>query len=127
VFTAKRSAAKYCGDTCRKRAQRNPGKVRPAEVLPLSPGPADDSAPGRLAAATLAELEAAGRADSAVGQAALALARRIDSASGETGSALAAMVREHRAALAEAVRDGKRAADPLDELRARRERKSAGG
>jgi hypothetical protein len=80
---------------------------------------------GSLAAATQAELDRAGRLGSAVGQAALALARRIDASQGETGSALAALVREHRATLAEAVKDAEVAADPLDELRNRRERKLA--
>lgn len=126
-FEAKRAAAKYCGERCRKRAQRHPDRVREPEILASSAEPTSDSAAGELTAATLAELEAAGRTASAAGQAALALARRIDHGASETGQALAAMVREHRAALAAAVADAMKAADPLDELRARRERKSASG
>ena len=129
AFEAKRPAAKYCGERCRKRAQRRPGGVKAktrAGALPVAALPVG-SHEGPLAAATLAELEQAGRADTAAGNAALALARRIDSGITETGSSLAAMVREHRATLAEAVRNAAVAADPLDELRSRRERKLAGG
>lgn len=126
-FEAKRASAKYCSERCKKRAQRRPGGTGTAKVLPLPPEPTSESVGSRLAAATLAELEQAGRAETAAGQAALALARRIDAAGSETGTALAAMVREHRATLADAVRDAKKAADPLDELRARRERKLDAG
>lgn len=128
-FEAKRTARKYCGERCKKRAQRRPGGVKahdPVEVpvvMPLPEVPQD----GPVAVATRVELELAGRANSAAGNAALALARRIDTGTAETGSSLAAMVREHRATLAEAVRGAVAAADPLDELRARRERKSASG
>jgi hypothetical protein len=123
-FEAKRAAAKYCSEKCKKRAQRRPGGTRAAKVVTLPP--AAPVSAGSLAAATQAELDRAGRLASAVGQAALALARRIDASHGETGSALAALVREHRATLAEAVKDAEVAADPLDELRGRRERKLAG-
>jgi hypothetical protein len=121
-FEAKRAAAKYCSERCKKRAQRRPGGTTKVVTLP----PAAPASTGSLAAATQAELDRAGRLASAVGQAALALARRIDASHGETGSALAALVREHRATLAEAVKDVEVAADPLDELRNRRERKLAG-
>lgn len=124
-FEAKRAAAKYCSERCKKRAQRRPGGTRTAKVVTLPPAAPVSS--GSLAAATEAELDRAGRLGSAVGQAALALARRIDASHGETGSALASLVREHRATLAEAVKDAEVAADPLDELRSRRERKLAGG
>lgn len=126
-FEAKRAAAKYCGQTCRQRAHRRPEAASDAKVLPLPPETTSEPAPvmvgGRLAAATAAELDQAGRLETAVGQAALALAARIDGGIRETGAALAALVREHRATLAEAVRGAAKAADPLDELRARRERK----
>jgi anti-sigma-K factor RskA len=73
--------------------------------------------------ATLNELTEAGQVASASGQAALLLARRLDSQLTETGSSVAAMVREHRAALADALKGAKAEVNPLDELRARRERK----
>jgi hypothetical protein len=128
-FEAKRPAAKYCSEKCKKRAQRQPGGVDAVKVLPLPPEPADDAAPasGPVATATLKELERAGRLETAVGQAALALARRIDAAAAETGSSLAALARQHLATLSEAVKDAQRVADPLDELRSRRERKLGAG
>ena len=126
-FEAKRASAKYCSEKCKKRAQRRPGGVTAKVVVPL-PAEAPSVSPivGGVAAATLAQLEQAGRLDTAVGQTALALARRIDAAGAETGSSLAALARQHMATLAEAVKNAKVAADPLDELRGRRERKLAG-
>ena len=59
-----------------------------------------------LAAAVLAELEAAGRVDTAGGQSALTLARRIEDGR-DTGSAIASLNREMRATLAEAVKGAK--------------------
>jgi hypothetical protein len=117
-FDAKRAAAKYCSERCRKRAQRQPA---PAAALPM---PADPDS--ELWSATLAELAVAGRVNCASGRAALALARRID-AGGDTGSAVASMVREHRAALADAVKGQMAAVNPMDELRLRRERGKAAG
>lgn len=73
--------------------------------------------------ATLGELTGAGQVASASGQAALLLARRLDSGLTETGSSVASMVREHRAALADALKGARAETNPLDELRARRERK----
>jgi hypothetical protein len=84
--------------------------------------PDPDSA---LWSATLAELVAAGRVNSAAGQAVLVLARRIDSSEGETGAGLASLVKQHGVTLADAVK-GRRAASPLDELRLARERRAAG-
>jgi len=77
--------------------------------------------------ATLAELQLARKDASAGGLAALALARRIDAADGETGAGLASLVREHRAALADATRDETGKPRKTDELKARRDRKLAAG
>jgi hypothetical protein len=134
TFEAKRAAKKYCGQTCRQRAHRRPEAASEAEVVPLPPEatsePADEPlvppAGSPVTAATVAKLEAAGRLDSPEGQTALALARRIDAGAAETGSSLAALARQHLATLAEAVKNAAAKADPLDELRARRERKLAG-
>jgi hypothetical protein len=73
-----------------------------------------------------AELAAAGRLGTAAGQSALVLARRIDAGDGETAAGLAAAVKQLGATLADAVRGGEVAVNPLDELRAARERKRAG-
>jgi hypothetical protein len=77
-------------------------------------------------AATEAVLVAAGRAGSPEGQSALVLARRIDASAGETGGGLAALVKQHGATLADAVKGAGVAVSRLDELRARRERNRAG-
>jgi glycerate-2-kinase len=81
---------------------------------------------GPVTAATLKELNAAERAGTALGESALALARRVDGAARDSGASLASLARELRATLAEALRDAAAAADPLDELRARRDRKRTG-
>src|SRR5262249_19254135 len=114
-FEAKRAARMYCSGRCQKRAQRQP-KPEPAGQMPDDPD-------YELQTATLAELNTASPAGSASGKAALALARRIDASQAETGSSVAAMVREHRAALADALKGARAEVNPLDELRARRERK----
>ena len=119
-FEAKRNTAKYCSRRCSVRASRQP---KPGPDQPQMPADPD----AELWTATLAELTAAGRVESASGQASLLLARRLDSPLTETGSSVAAMVREHRAALADALRGAVAEANPLDELRARRERKRASG
>jgi hypothetical protein len=126
-FEAKRAAAKYCGQTCRQRAHRRPEAASESMVVETQDEAAGEPATGLVTAATSTELETAGRLDSALGQAALALARRIDRGDAETGSSLAALVRQHRETLADAVHDAQRDADPLDELRSRRERKRGAG
>ena len=116
-FDAKRATAKYCSSRCRVRAARQPKPDAPRPPqMPVDPD-------AELWTATLAELAAAGRVASASGQAALLLARRLDSPLIEPGSSVAAMVREHRAALADALKGAVSEVNPLDELRARRERK----
>ena len=87
--------------------------------MPVDPGV-------ELWSATMAELNAAGRVSSAAGQAALVLAKRIDASQGETGAGLAALVKQHGATLADAVKGSRAVVSPLDELRLARERKRAG-
>jgi hypothetical protein len=124
-FEAQRVAAKYCSPRCRVRATRARAAGQDGTAVSVAePSPAT---PAGVEAAITAELAAAGRTATSSGQSALALARRIDAGAGEPGSALAAMVRELRAALADAVKDGQAVANPLDELRARRERSRAAG
>lgn len=124
AFEAKRATAKYCSNKCRQRAFQRTGPAgRPETAPPLEPS----SEPGPTAAATTVELERADRLNTAIGQAALVLAKRIDASSTETGGSLASLVREHRATMAEALRDTDGQADPLDELRTRRERKLSSG
>jgi hypothetical protein len=124
-FEAKRAAAKYCSDRCRKRAQRQPqdAPVR-SEQAPVTGG----ASPGGLLAATEAKLATAGRLDGPEGQAALILAARVETSvfSAETGASVASLVRQLHATLAEALAGARAAADPVeDELRAARERRHA--
>ncbi|MFD1656985.1 hypothetical protein ACFSL4_01725 [Streptomyces caeni] len=127
VFEAKRNTAKYCSDRCRVRASRRPKDTAAPAPDRVTAVPSGDQAGGEsLAGAARTELEGAGRLQTAAGMAVLALARRIDANTAETGSSLAAMVREFRAALADALKGAGEAADPVDELKARRDRKRAG-
>ena len=118
-YVAARPNSKFCGDTCRKRAQRSPKKptAKPVESIP--------SIPSGLEAVAARELAAADRLDTVLGQAALVLARRIESPM-ETGASIASMTKQLRETLADALKGAAQAADPLDEIRARRESKRAG-
>lgn len=82
---------------------------------------------GGLLAATEAKLSAAGRLDSPEGQATLVLAARIQVSvvRADTGASVASMVKQFHASMAEALKGTAAEADPVDELRARRERKRA--
>lgn len=76
--------------------------------------------------ATRDELTKGGRLDSALGQQALVLADQVDAGAEMTGSALAAVAKELRTTLAEAMRSATMVKDPIDELRERRERRRRG-
>lgn len=78
-----------------------------------------------MVAAVMAELVEAGRLDTVLGQQALTIAEKLGSLF-DTGSSAAALSKELRALMAEAVKGAAVAADPLDELRARRAAKRAG-
>lgn len=94
-------------------------KRRAPHKLVVVEAAAEPEAPsgGEVEATTRAKLEAAELLDDPSGMAALALARRIDRSMLDTGAGVAALVREHRAALADAMTRGKVAADPLERLR----------
>lgn len=132
AFDAKLPSARYCSARCRMQVSRRKKALgtpvtEPAASREQAPE-AVSSPPRSVSAAARAELEAAGRLDSAVGVAVLALARRIDgAATSETGAGLAALVKEFRATFDAALADAESAADPLDELRARRERRLSAG
>jgi len=70
--------------------------------------------------AVVAELEAVGRLETYLGRSAVALARRIDESTAVMG--FAALTKELRSTMDAALASVARAADPVDELRARRER-----
>ena len=120
-FVAARKDVQYCSKRCRNGASRDrvAGKTAPRVKPAVSPV----EVIGATSAVT-AELTSAGRLDSTAGQAALALARRIDDGA-ESSAGLAALSRELRAALAEALSRVESQGDALDDLRARREARRA--
>lgn len=83
-----------------------------------------------LVKATKAELEAAGKADTMLGQQAIALAARMSGS--ETSAGIASLSRELRTVMAAAIGAALPSApaagtgDRVDELRARRDAKRAG-
>lgn len=107
-FTAKRSTARYCSGSCRARASQG--------ATPVTPMPTTQPAEARVVEATRRELVDADRLETALGQAALVLARRVES-DRDTGSAAAAVTREWRATLAEATKGAGAQASPLDRAR----------
>jgi hypothetical protein len=122
-----RAASRYCSGACRTRAHRA-GIARPAVARPEKPQRHAPAASGNLTAAVLEELRVASKETTALGQACLAVAQRIDHAQLESGSALAAMTREFRAALEAALAVKADNGDVLDEMaRKRQERLSRAG
>lgn len=119
-FEAKRPQARYCGETCKKRAQR--GGI----ATPATPAPVVNRAVSGLVDAVEAELEAAGKLNSMIGQHAMELANRIVSAPG-MNAGVASLSKELSRVMAEALKVSTAKANPLDELRARRDAKRAAG
>lgn len=120
-FAAARKDVRYCSKRCRNSASRDRVAGKP-DVLPDLPA-VMPVVSGNFGAA-LAELTAAGREDSSAGQAALTIARRMDEGA-ESSAGLAALSRELRAAMAEALSRVESSGDALDDLRARREARRA--
>lgn len=71
------------------------------------------------------ELERIGKTNTPLGAVATRLALRLDRGD-DPGSAMAAMAKELRTTMAELTRTAGVAADPIDELRKRRERRLGG-
>lgn len=116
-FEAKRAAAKYCGERCKKRAQRAPS-ANVVAIGTATKSATPRAAEGDLTRATRKALDDADRVDTELGTAALLLARRLDLASfAETGAGVAALMKEYRATLAEALRNVEAEDDELDQIR----------
>jgi len=116
-YEAKTKRSRFCDRIeCKRerdrvwRAERRAGGV----VLPL---PAPDGETDDLAAATRKRLEDAGRLGSPEGHSAMFLAERLMRGARDSGSSVAALHREYRAAMELALKDAERAADPIDQLR----------
>lgn len=112
TYEAKRRTSKFCSDRCRVRGSR--GALAAVRDLPLAEPPAGEAR--ALVSAVERELVAADRLDSALGQAARALAVRIESGV-DTGAAVASLTKELRATLAEATKGVAPEESALDRLR----------
>ena len=117
AYESSRPSARFCGTNCRTRAHRDPGAVRRPSALAV---PSEGGPVGLMVVAVRAELAAAGRDGSYLGAVALTLADRMDGSKSIMG--YAAMARELRATMDQALAGVKVAADPVDELRLRRDR-----
>ena len=122
AYDAKRAGSRFCCEAHRVEAFGRRKKGLPESRATIQPLPAAQESPvtpsGGVFAATRSELEAAGRAESALGLTALALAERID-AKLDSGSSLAALAARLEATLATAMK-GAEKSDALDELARRR-------
>ncbi len=123
AYTATRPSSRFCGGTCGKRSQR-----ATATGMPLRAATPDDlgAPPSLLVEVVSRELDEVGRLGSVAGQMAVLLAQRIASRR-ETGSATAALAKQLHVTMTEALGGVAKAADPLDEIRARRDRKRSAG
>jgi hypothetical protein len=114
AYLAKRSTSRFCGDRCRRRNKGAPPPPKPTREQSLT-------ATG-LVDAVRAELDGVGKLDSMLGQQALMLAQALGDPD-ESASGAAALSRELGAVMAVALRGVRGAADQVDELRRRRDRK----
>lgn len=111
-YEARRVTSKYCSSRCRTRACREQGRTglvaltgagaAPSAVLPAAV--AESPGAGELVAQVQRELQTANRLDTYLGQAAVDIARRIEATPGAPLSQVAAVHRELRVAVAEAVK-----------------------
>lgn len=114
TFAAKTPRAVACSPRCQKRRQRG------TQMPKAKPAPRGVS----VTRSTRESLVAAGRVDTPLGQASLALAALLDGGEGPA-SGLAAVAKELRATLEEATRNAPRVDDPVDELASRRASRQA--
>lgn len=128
-FDSQRHYARFCSGRCRARAHRagisqpRPGSKKKPKPEPKKREPVN---PDGLLEAVRAELDAAGVTGTAAGQHALELATRIVNAP-PLNTGVAAMSKQLQSVMADALGPADAAAaapmNPLDELKARRDRK----
>lgn len=121
-YEAERSTSRFCGSSCRVRSHEGvPPSVGDDRVVSLPTAPEVD---GALTAQVRATLAGVGRVETWQGAAALSIAARID-AGADPGSGLAALQRELRATMVEAMRGvgapQSRVTGMRDELQRRRQ------
>lgn len=108
--------SRFCSARCRKVAF----KQRHASAEPLG----TQEGTGGTLAAVRAQLESAGRSETYLGAAAMALATRIDQSTAVMG--FAALVKQLQSTMDAAMAGVQVADDPIDELRLRRDTKRVG-
>lgn len=116
AFSSKRAHALYCGAVCRKRASR--GSISKAKPETGAAAPASE-----LVQLVRAELDKVDALETVPGQQALVVADRM-SRGAESGSAVASLSQELTRLVVAATR-GRDSADPVDEVKERRDRKEA--
>jgi hypothetical protein len=116
-----RASKRYCSEVCSKRTRRRkPASLPPDVHVAKTTARGHD---GETTRQVRARLATANRLDTWEGAAALAAARQIDAALSPVG--LAPLLKELRATMEAALAGAVAAADPVDEVRARRDRKYA--
>lgn len=125
-LASQRADAVYCGDTCKKRAQRAQRAAERQRTAPERGITLDSGSNAPLVASVRSALAEAGRESTVAGQMALELAVRVANRK-ELGSSVASLAKQLRETMAEAVAGVAAAADPLDEIRARRDAKRNAG
>lgn len=113
AFAPNNGKQRFCSTTCRSRGHRR------ATVVPIR------DEPETLVSATRVALAAGGREASPAGVSALLMAAKLD-LGGDTGSAMAALAKQHLAALEEALKNVPQVGDRVDELRERRAKRLSG-
>ena len=121
-FEAVRASARSCSPRCRQRRSRS--QANPPVDGPRLGAALDGGDQGNTVAQVRKTLEAAGRAETYLGAAALDLAARIDTATAVMG--FAPLVNQLQKTMDAALEGTAKVADALDELRLRRDRKHAG-
>lgn len=119
-FDYQKPTAKFCSGSCRATfSKTKPAESPPPETIPARPV-------SGLVEAVMAELEALERLDTVTGRHALELASRIVSAPG-MNAGVASLSKELSRVLAEVRSKSTVVANPLDELKARRDHKRRTG
>lgn len=123
---SQRAGALYCGDTCKKRGQRAQKAAERQNIAPERGITPESGSEAPLVVSVRAALAEADREASFAGQIALELAARVANGK-ELGSSVASLAKQLRETMAEALAGVAVAADPLDEIRARRDAKRRRG
>ncbi len=113
-YEAKRPNSRFCGDTCRKRSQRDRRAAKSAEARKSS----------GLADQVRSDLKKADRLNTVLGRQAIALAGALETA-GVSGASVASLSRELSRVMAEAMQGARLVSDALDEFTLRLQQKAA--